>query len=317
MRPALTSVPRQSGFGGAPQTTRDPQPVLREVGARTGILALLNPLAVAASLWERRSLLWQFAKRDVVARNRGSVLGIFWTLLHPLVMLGVYTFVFAIVWEARWDGAPSTGGGEFAEKATFALSLFAGLLLFEVLASTVNAAPLVIVHNPGFVKRVVFPLEVLPLSSLLASVVLLGAGVLILLAANFLARGVVSATLWALPLVVLPLALLAGGLAMLVAALGVFLRDIRQVVAVCVQVLFFMTPILYPASKLDRAPEWVGQVLALNPLTPVFESARGVLVFGLSPDWRGLAIATVLGGVVFLMGHAFFAKSKRGFADVL
>lgn len=308
----MSSLPRQPGL-------TEHHAALREVGARAGLWSLLNPAAMAVTLWERRSLLWQFAKRDVVARNRGSVLGVFWTLLQPLVMLAVYTFVFAIVWEAKWDGAPALDGkgGEVAEKATFALSLFAGLLLFEVFASTVNAAPLMIVHNPGFVKRVVFPLEVLPLSSLVASVVLFGAGLVILLVANGLARGVVSHTLWALPVVVLPLALLAGGLAMLVAALGVFLRDIRQVVQVCVQVLFFMTPILYPASKLDRAPAWAREVLALNPLGPVFESARSVMVFGLSPDWRGLAIATMLGVVVFQLGYAFFAKSKRGFADVL
>jgi lipopolysaccharide transport system permease protein len=282
------------------------------------VLEALNPVRVVQGLWGSRSLMWQFARREVLARNRGSALGVGWTLLHPLIMLAVYTFIFAIVWEARWEGhgadAASTG---VATKVEFALALFSGLLAFDVFAASVNSAPSAVVNNPNLVKKVVFPLELLPLSTLMASVVLHGAGLVVLLLANAILRGTISHTLWAYPLVLLPLVLLAGGISLACAALGVFVRDLRTLVPVATQVLFFITPILYPVSKLAKAPQWMQQVLALNPLIPIFESARAVLVFGGMPHWAGLGWATLLGVVVFVLGHALFVKSKRGFADVL
>lgn len=289
---------------------------MRDVGRPTTWLQALNPLEMIAGLWRSRALLWQFARRDVLARNRGSALGVGWTLLHPLIMLAVYTFIFAIVWEAKWNPA-ATEASSFAHKVEFAIALFCGLLLYEVFSSTVNASPSLIVSNPNLVKKVVFPLELLPIATLLAAVVLHGAGLLVLLIANAALRGVVSHTLWLYPLVVLPLVLLAGGVSMACAALGVFVRDLRTVVPVAVQVLFFVTPILYPVAKLAKAPEWVRGVLELNPLVGIFESARSVLVFGQLPEWRPLALATALGVVVFVLGFALFVKAKRGFADVL
>lgn len=269
---------------------------------------------MAANLWARRGLLWQFAQREIAARNRGSMLGIFWVLLSPLIQLAIYTFVFAVVWEARW-GEPSNSPAR--DKLTFALTLFCGLIVFDVFAATVNNASGAIVNQANLVKRVVFPLEVLPLAQLVASVTLLGVSLGVLLAANLALRGEFSATVWAFPLVLLPLVLLAGGVALLVSALGVFLRDMRQIVLVCVQVLFFMTPILYPIERLAKAPGWMRDVLVLNPLAPIFEGARATLLMGHSPDWKGLAIALVAGLVVLQIGYAVFMKAKRGFSDVL
>jgi lipopolysaccharide transport system permease protein len=294
---------------------RGPALPMHRVGSGVTWAEALSPFAAAAALWRARGLLAQFARRDVEARNRGSVLGILWTLLNPLVMLAVYTFVFAVVWEARWEG--TAAGGAVGDKTLFAVTLFAGIITFEVFAVTVNSAPLVIVHNPNFVKRVVFPLEVLPLSTLLAGLAVFACGLAVLALANLVLHRTVSATIWLTPVVLLPLVLMAGGIALLVSALGVFLRDIKPVVSVVTQVLFFTTPILYPASKLAKAPEWMQAVLSANPLTTIFESARDVMVFGRLPDFAGLAVSTLAGVVIFQAGWAVFAKLKRGFADVI
>lgn len=287
---------------------------LHRVGTVASLAHLLNPIHMVASLWLKRGLIWQFAMREVAARNRGSALGFLWTLLNPLIMLGVYTFVFAIVWEAKWAGAPESAA---SGTMTFAVTLFCGLICFEIFSSSVNTSPGVIVNNPNFVKKVIFPLEVLPLAQLVASVTLFSISLIVLLLANIILRHTFSTTLWALPLVLLPIVLLAAGFSYIFAALGVFLRDIRNLVQVGVQILFFMTPILYPAAKMQKAPQWVQHILALNPLAGVFESARNVILHGLAPDWRALTIATVAGLVVLQLGYAFFMKSKRGFADVL
>lgn len=295
-------------------------PALHRVGAPVKWQQALNPARPLAQIVRDRSLIWQFAQRDIAARHRGSWLGILWVLLHPLVMLAVYTFVFAIIWEARWSSTDAGAGplvGTMAEKATFAITLFCGLVVYEVFSVSVNNAPTLIVHNPNYVKKVIFPLEVLPLAQVLAAVVLSAVGIGVLLVANLALRHTVSATIWAAPLVLVPLVLLAGGLTMLVSALGVFLRDLRVIVTVLVQILFFMTPILYPAEKLAKLPAWLQSLLSFNPLAPIFESARATLVFGLMPDFAGLAYAGAVGCGAFVVGYAVFTKAKRGFADVL
>jgi lipopolysaccharide transport system permease protein len=297
-------------------------PALHRVGAPVTWSQALNPARMVAQIVRDRSLIWQFAQRDIAARHRGSWLGILWVLLHPLVMLAVYTFVFAIIWEARWSetGAGGAAGpltGTLAEKATFAITLFCGLVVYEVFSVSVSNAPTLVVHNPNYVKKVIFPLEVLPLAQVLAALVLSAVGIGVLLVANLALRHTVSATIWAVPLVLVPLVLLAAGLTMLASSLGVFLRDLRVIVTVLVQILFFMTPILYPAEKLAKLPAWLQSLLSFNPLAPIFESARATLVFGAMPDFAGLAYAAAVGCVAFVIGYAVFTKAKRGFADVL
>lgn len=297
-------------------------PALHRVGAPVTWSQALNPGRMLAQIARDRSLIWQFAQRDVSARHRGSWLGVLWVLLHPLVMLAVYTFVFAIIWEARWSDTPAAASAgpltsTLAEKATFAITLFCGLVVYEVFSVSVTGAPSLIVNHPNYVKKVIFPLEVLPLAQMLAALVLSSVGVGVLLIANLALRHTVSPTLWAFPLVLLPLVMLAGGLTLLLSALGVFLRDLKVIVAVLVQILFFMTPILYPADKLAKLPEWLRTILSFNPLAPIFEGARRTLVFGQLPDLASLAYATLVGAICFLAGYAVFTKAKRGFADVL
>lgn len=273
---------------------------------------------MAADLWGRRALIWQFALRSVGERNRGSHLGLLWTVLQPLLMLGVYTFVFAVVWQAKW-GLGEGGAG----TSSFALTVFAGLLLFEVFGASVGQAPSLVVSNPNYVKKVVFPLEVLPVASVVAATLLAGISVCVLLtskallgAGAFGGEGArVSATLYMFPLVLPALVSLAAGVSMALAAVGVFLRDIRPLVqGMLLQVLFFMTPIFYP---IERVPGAFRAVLAWNPLAVVVESGRRTLVMGRAPDWFALGVVTLAGLVVLQVGYAVFMKSKRGFADVL
>lgn len=278
-------------------------------------LHLLNPLATIVSIWKRRELLWQLSTRSIVERHKGSAMGVVWLIAQPLLMLSVYTFVFSIVWRATWttgDGsAPSATSGMLG----FASMVFAGLVVYEVFSTSVGQSPATIVQNPNYVKKVVFPLELLPLSSVLSAVLLSGVGVLVLLAGRLLLGEGVSRTLFALPLVVLPLALFAAGLCFVLSALGTYFRDIRPVVqGVLLQVLFFMTPIFYP---MERVPLWLRDYLALNPLAAIVGEARKVLVLGEWPAWGTLGAVTVAGAVVFQLGYAFFMRAKRGFADVL
>ncbi|MBL8763423.1 MAG: ABC transporter permease [Phycisphaerae bacterium] len=262
-----------------------------------------------ANLWRQRELTWQFVKREVVARHRGTYLGLAWSVVLPLFMLAVYTFIFSVVFKAKWNLSADES------PARFAVTMFCGTILFDVFAATVGNAPSVIVNNPNYVKKVVFPLEVLPLALLGSSLVYGAISLVVLLAGVVLLQGYVPATAWLFPLVVLPLLMFSAGLAWFFAGLGVFLRDIRQLISgVLMPVLFFMTPIFYP---IDRVPERFRIVLQLNPLSPIVDSARRVLMWGQAPDWLGLAATAVIGGVVMLLGYAFFMKGKRGFADVL
>lgn len=266
-----------------------------------------SPAALASSMWRHRELLGALSRRDVVGRYRGSVMGLAWSFLHPLVMLAVYTFVFGIVFRARWDA----GTGSTAE---FALVLFAGLLAFNVFAECVNRAPTLVLSNPGYVKKVVFPLEVLPVVTLGASLFHFAVGMAVWVIFYVLLVGVPHATIAWLPLVLVPLALLTLGISWFLAALAVYLRDIAHIVGVATTALLFVTPVFYPLSALPEAwRPW----LRLNPLTDVVENARTVLVAGRAPDVERLATSFAVGLVVAWLGYAWFQKTRRGFADVL
>lgn len=293
-------------------------PQLRRVSDRRSLTSFLNPVTMTTDLWRLRGLIGQFALRSISERNRGSHLGLLWTVLQPLLMLAVYTFVFAVVWQAKWGAAESPHG-----TASFAITVFAGLLLFEVFGASAGQAPTTIVNNPNYVKKVVFPLEVLPIASVLVSTLLAGVSVGVLLLGKLLtgtewlggADARVSSTLHLFPLVLPAVMSLSAGVALGLAALGVFLRDIRPLVqGMLLQVLFFMTPIFYP---IERVPEAFRAVLAWNPLAVIVESGRRTLVNGQTPDWVALGAVTLIGLVSLQMGYAVFMKAKRGFADVL
>jgi lipopolysaccharide transport system permease protein len=272
------------------------------------VLHYLNPIAMAYNLWRHRDLIRQFTRREIEGRYKGSFLGLFWSFINPLVMLLIYTFVFGVVFKARWS---TTGTGSLSE---FALILFCGLIAFNIFSECVGRAASIVVGVPNYVKKVVFPLEILPVS-VLGSALFHGlVSLTILLAANLLITGTVQWTLLLLPVVALPLLFLSLGLMWFIASLGVFVRDIGYTVALVVQVLFFLTPIFY---KLENIPEPFQTFIRFNPLTSIAENFRRVVLWGWMPSWFSFALWTVLTGAVMVLGYAWFMKTKKAFADVI
>ncbi|MDO8773941.1 MAG: ABC transporter permease [Burkholderiaceae bacterium] len=263
------------------------------------------------SLWHNRSLIVQMSRREVVGRYKGSVMGLLWSFLNPLFMLAVYTFFFAVVFKSRWGTVPN--GGE-ESKTLFAVLLFVGMIVHGLFAEVLNRAPSLILGNVNYVKKVVFPLEILPVismgSALFHSVVSLGVLLLVFVAFNhFLHWTVVF-----LPFIFLPLIILTLGLAWMLASLGVFVRDVGQTIGLAMTVMMFLSPVFYPITSL---PERLRPWMLANPLTFIIEQARAVLIWGQMPNWSGLLLYTAVSTVVAWLGFAWFQKTRKGFADVL
>ena len=267
-----------------------------------------TPAAMFTSLWMNRHLIWQMTRRDIVARYRGSIIGLAWSFITPLLMLVVYTFVFSVVFKARW------GVDANESRAEFAIILFAGLIVFGLFSEVVNRAPRQIVSNANYVKRVVFPLEILSWVSL-GSVLfhtLISLGVLLLV--QLILTRSLPWTVLLFPLVLLPLIFASLGVAWFLAALGVYMRDIGQITTVFTTMLMFVSAIFYPVSAL---PAGYQSLLRLNPLVIIISESRKVLIFGTMPDWLWLGIALAMGLVIAFAGFWWFQKTRKGFADVL
>ena len=255
----------------------------------------------------QRALILQFARRDVLARYRGSLLGLGWSFLTPLLMLAVYTFVFLVVFKARWG---TSNGDDFE----FALQVYAGLLVFGLFAEVVTRAPRLVLDQPNLVKKVVFPLQILPWVAVLAGLFHLVLNLAVLLVAAAFARGGLPYTLVALPLVLLPIVPMLLGLGWFLAALGVFVRDVGQITSLVVSLLMFLSPVFYPVSSVpERWQPW----LQANPLTPAIEQLRRVTLEGLWPDWTELALHAVVALAFAWLGARWFAATRNGFADVI
>lgn len=261
---------------------------------------------------QRIHLLWILISREVAARYRGSALGLLWSLITPLFMLGVYTFVFGTVFQARW-AVPGNQAGEHS-TAEFALILFAGLTTFQFFSDVVSRAPMLILGNVNYVKKIVFPLEILAPVAVGAAgfQALVNFAVLLIFVA--VVRGGLPWTVVLLPVVLLPLVLVMLGLAWLLAAVGTYVRDINQILGSVITALMFLSPIFFPRSSL---PEWLQPVADFNPLTIPIEQVRNVMIFGLVPDWPALALYALAAIAIAVLGFQFFQKTRRGFADVL
>lgn len=247
-------------------------------------------------------------RREIVGRYRGSILGVLWSLLTPLFMLSVYTFVFSTVFKTRWTS------GQDSATAEFAVMLFAGLLVYQLFAEVVNRAPSLVVANANYVKRVVFPLQILPVVALGSALFHMVVGLAVLVVFIFFVHGPPPYTSLLLPLVLVPFCLLILGLAWLLASLGVFIRDINQVLAPIVTALMFLSPIFFPLNAL---PETVRHWVVFNPLALPVEQTRDLLIAGRMPDFVALGIYAVAACLIALLGYAWFQKTRRGFADVL
>lgn len=271
---------------------------------KDALAACFAPLAVA---WTNRTLLGRLILRDVQGRYRGSMLGLAWTLAVPLCTLAVYLFVFMQVFSARWDG----GDGS---RSQYALIVFSGLILFNFFTECLNRAPGLVLENAAYVKRVVFPLEILPLVSLGSGLLQAVVSSLVYLPCHLLLLGPPPATALFLPLLWLPLLFGLAGLTWFLAALGVYLRDLRHIVGVATTLLLFVSPIFYPVAAV---PGWSGTLLRLNPLTPVLEAVRGALYFGRLPSLPAYGLALAASILLARLGLSWFNKARQGFADVV
>jgi lipopolysaccharide transport system permease protein len=267
------------------------------------------PSVGLVGLFAQRSLIAQLIEREVLGRYRGSLLGLLWPFITPLLMLALYTFVFGGVFGGRrWAGGQETSIGEFA------IILFAGLTLHGVLAEMLSQCPKLIRSNRNYVKKVVFPLEILPVVTLGGALFHALISFLMLLGVQLLLTGRLPLTFLLLPVVLAPFAILSLGVGLFLASLGVFLRDIDQILRPLTAALLFLSPIFYPLAVL---PEPLRHLLYLNPLTFIVEQSRAVLIWGEMPDWFGLALYSMLAFVIAALGLWWFQKTRKGFADVL
>jgi lipopolysaccharide transport system permease protein len=263
---------------------------------------------VFGSLWRHRRLVWQLTRRDVVGRYKGSYLGLLWSLFYPLLMLAVYTFVFGVVFKTRWADSANSSVAEFS------LILFTGLIVFGLFSECANRAPSLVLTRANFVKRVVFPLEVLPWVALGTTLFHTAINLVVLLVAGLIVHQTLPATWPLIVVVLLPLVLFTLGLTWLLAALGVYVRDVAQTVGIITAALMFLSPVFYPVTAV---PEQMRTLFALNPLSIVIEQARAVLVFGTLPDFGGYFVWLACGLAVAWLGLVAFQRARVGFADVL
>lgn len=267
----------------------------------------IGPREMLASLWRHRDLVTALTRREIAGRYRGSMMGMLWSFINPVCMLAVYTFVFSVVFKARWSAGTES-------RTEFALVLFAGMLVFGLFSECINRAPGLILAHVSYVKKVVFPLEILPFVSLCTALFHLLVGVFVWLIFHLALFGTLHPTLLLFPLVLLPLVLFTMGLSWMLAALGVYLRDVGQVIGLFTTALLFLSPVFYPVSAL---PAEYRTLLHLNPLTPVIEQTHQVLFWGRLPDFGNWALALLAGSLIAWLGFAWFQKTRKGFADVL
>lgn len=272
------------------------------------LMQIFNILSLPIIALRHRDLLIQMTRRNMEQRYRGSVLGIVWSFVQPLMMLCVYTFVFSVVFKARWG--VGTGDG----KGAFAVIMFCGMAMYNLFSEAVNGSCGVIVGNQNLVKKVIFPLEILPLAQTLSTFILGLPWFVLLFGGAYFILGAIGWTMLLLPFVLIPLVMFSLGVSYIVASLGVYVRDTQYAIGVILQILFFATPIFYPISAV---PERFRIYLEANPLTVMIEQARNVFLYGKLPDWTYLGIAFAISLIVLQFGYFFFARTKRGFADVL
>jgi lipopolysaccharide transport system permease protein len=263
-----------------------------------------NPLLIISNCWTYRNILGQLVKRDVLLRYRGAMFGVLWIFLSPLLMLTVFAFIFGQIFQARWP--------QQATGLPFWLLLYSGLIAFNIFAETVSRAPTAVRGYPSYVKKIIFPVHILPLVPLGSALVHAGFNLLILVAA-LAWTGNLHPTILLFPALLTPLILFSLGLAWFLAAWGVFIKDMTQIVPVFVQLLLFLSPVFYPVAAV---PEKLRPIYLHNPLGAVIEACHSVIA-GHPVPWVAWMLALALSIIAFALGYMFFQHSREEFADVL
>lgn len=266
-----------------------------------------NITSPVQSFVKHRTLIFDLAKREVASRYKGSAAGLLWSFFNPLLMLAVYTFVFSVIFQSKWAG----GSGS---KTEFALVLFAGLIVFGLVSEIIGRAPVLIVGNVNYVKKIIFPLEILIYVAGMSAIFQLLASIFVWLVFYCIFFGVPPLTILLLPLVIFPVFLMTLGFSWFLASLGVYLRDTPQVVAIIVTILMFLSPIFYSSNSI---PENYRYLIQLNPLTFAIETARDVMLWGKPVVWMAWLQQTAAALFIFWIGFTWFQKTRGGFADVL
>lgn len=275
---------------------------------------LLRALDSAVTLpvqipWRNRGLIRTLVRRDILSRYAGSAGGALWAALNPLLLMLTYFFIFGVVLHSRAPGDPSATG--------FAFYFLAGMMPWLALSDALGRAPGILIEHRNFIRKLVFPVETLPVNLVVTGLVTEFFGVAILVLGIYILRGAPSATLLYLPALLIPQVLLTAGLCWFLAALGVFVRDLAQINGYLLTIWFFITPICYPEQQLASLSPHAARLMALNPVYVLVRNYRRVLLESSAPDWTSLAWATLGGALVFLAGHAWFHKLRRSFADLI
>ncbi|WP_213526021.1 ABC transporter permease [Paenibacillus sp. J31TS4] len=259
------------------------------------------------NIWKHSELIKQLAFRDIATRYKGSYLGVLWSVIIPFLMLTIYTFVFSVVFNARWNSGSTN-------KIEFALIIFSGMIVYNLFSEVANRSPGLVVGNVNYVKKVVFPLHILPVSVVLSTIINMLISVAILIIGLLIFGFGLHWTALLFPLVLLPLILFVLGLSWILSSLGVYLRDIGHVVGVLTSALMFLSPIFYPVSSIPNEFQFFYKI---NPISYVVEDTRQILIWGNLPNYQWIAIGTCLGLLFSFIGYKCFEKTRRGFADVL
>jgi len=267
----------------------------------------ISPRELVASFWRNRHLIATLVRREIAARYRGSILGMLWSFFNPVFMLIIYTFVFGVIFKSRWSQGSDS-------KTEFAIVLFAGLIMFNLFAECVNRAPGLILANTNYVKRVIFPLEILPWVALGAALFNWGVSFIVWFIFYIILFGVPHITALLLPITLIPLALIVMGLIWGLASIGVYLRDVSQIIGIIVMAMMFVAPIFYPITSV---PEKYRNLLYFNPLTLAIDEARDVVFWGKVPDVAYYLLYLACALLIAWLGFAWFQKTRKGFADVL
>jgi lipopolysaccharide transport system permease protein len=266
-----------------------------------------SPAEMFRTFLKNRALIFSLTERQVHGRYRGSFMDSLWPFLNPLIMLGIYTFVFSVVFKARWNlGSDS--------KVEFALVLYLGLIIFNIFSDCINSATTIVLLNSNYVKRVVFPLEILPIvvigNALFYAFINLTIWIIVYIAAI----GLPPPSIIFLPVIILPFIFFTLGISWFLAAIGVYVRDISQVISLLTTALMFLSPVFYP---IDLIPAPYQFLFMLNPLTPVIEQMRNIFMWGLWPNWNSQVLWAFASFIVAWLGFAIFQKLRKGFADVI
>lgn len=267
----------------------------------------ISPFTLLNTLKTNRSLIYNLIRREVIGRYRGSVMGLMWSFFNPVLMLIIYTFVFSVVFKARWAGGTES-------RTEFALVLFAGLMFFNFFAECLNRAPSLVLGNVNYVKKVVFPLEILPVVTMGSAAFHLLISLFVWLVFYLIFFGIPQATITLLPVALIPFFLMILGFSWFLASLGVYLRDVSQIIGVMTTALMFLSPIFYPIAAL---PAEYHLFMQISPLTFIVEQARDVMIWGKGLNWGAWAIYMLLAAIIAWLGFAWFQKTRKGFADVL